>query len=71
MVSQIFSPERWRQVEGFAFRDLTYHRAVDQGTVRIAFNRPECRNAFRPGTVDAKFCAPRRPAHPKISARSM
>ena len=23
MVSQIFSPERWRQVEGFAFQDLT------------------------------------------------
>ncbi len=57
MVSQIFSPECWRQVEGFAFRDLTYHRAVDQGTVRIAFNRPECRNAFRPGTVDELYQA--------------
>jgi naphthoate synthase len=57
MVSQIFSPEHWREVEGFTFRDLTYHRAVDQGTVRIAFNRPECRNAFRPGTVDELYQA--------------
>ena len=32
--------------------DITYHRAVDQGTVRIAFDRPEVRNAFRPNTVD-------------------
>ncbi|MBJ94050.1 MAG: 1,4-dihydroxy-2-naphthoyl-CoA synthase [Rickettsiales bacterium] len=57
MVSKIFSPERWREVEGFAFKDLTYHRALDQGTVRIAFNRPECRNAFRPGTVDELYQA--------------
>lgn len=39
-------------VEGFAFTDITYHRAVDQGTVRIAIHRPEVRNAFRPQTVD-------------------
>ena len=32
--------------------DLTYHRAVEHGTVRIAFDRPEVRNAFRPHTVD-------------------
>ena len=48
MVSDIFDPNSWRPVEGFNFTDLTYHRALDQGTVRIAFNRPECRNAFRP-----------------------
>jgi naphthoate synthase len=52
MVSAIFNPERWRAVEGFQFRDITFHRAVDHGTVRIAFNRPEVRNAFRPRTVD-------------------
>ena len=52
MVSAIFDPSRWRAVEGFAFTDITFHRAVDQGTVRIAFNRPEVRNAFRPQTVD-------------------
>jgi len=57
MVSQIFSPDRWRKVAGFDFQDITYHRALDQGTVRIAFNRPECRNAFRPATVDELFHA--------------
>jgi naphthoate synthase len=51
-VSALFDPARWRPVEGFAFTDITFHRAVDQGTVRIAFNRPEVRNAFRPRTVD-------------------
>jgi naphthoate synthase len=57
MVSDIFDPTRWRPVKGFDFTDLTYHRAVDQGTVRIAFNRPECRNAFRPNTVDELYTA--------------
>lgn len=57
MVSAIFNPERWKPVEGFEFTDITYHRAVDQGTVRIAFNRPEVRNAFRPRTVDELFVA--------------
>jgi len=57
MVSDIFDPARWRPVEGFAFTDITYHRAVDQGTVRIAFSRPEVRNAFRPNTVDELFKA--------------
>jgi naphthoate synthase len=52
MVSELFDPEKWKHVEGFDFTDITYHRAVDQGTVRIAFNRPEVRNAFRPHTVD-------------------
>ena len=57
MTSEIFDPTRWQPVEGFDFQDLTYHRAVDQGTVRIAFNRPEVRNAFRPQTVDELFRA--------------
>jgi naphthoate synthase len=56
-VSAIFDPSRWTAVEGFDTTDITYHRAVDQGTVRIAFDRPECRNAFRPRTVDELFCA--------------
>ncbi|TVO35664.1 1,4-dihydroxy-2-naphthoyl-CoA synthase [Vibrio algivorus] len=56
-VSDIFNPEDWQEVEGFSFEDITYHRAVDAGVVRIAFNRPECRNAFRPKTVDELFCA--------------
>ncbi len=51
-VSQLFDPEAWAPVPGFDLTDITYHRAVDQGTVRIAFDRPEVRNAFRPQTVD-------------------
>ena len=56
-VSDIFNPEKWLEVSGFDFTDITYHRAIDQGTVRIAFNRPEVRNAFRPKTVDELFIA--------------
>jgi naphthoate synthase len=56
-----FDPARWRPVEGFEFTDLTYHRHVDggrdRGTVRIAFDRPEVRNAFRPHTVDELYRA--------------
>ena len=57
MVSEIFDPARWHAVEGFSFTDITYHRAVDSGTVRVAFNRPEVRNAFRPRTVDELYVA--------------
>ena len=52
MVSEIFIESDWQEVGGFEFEDITYHKAVVGGTVRIAFNRPECRNAFRPKTVD-------------------
>ena len=57
MVSEIFDPAAWRQVPGFDFDDITYHRSVEHGTVRIAFNRPEVRNAFRPRTVDQLYTA--------------
>src|SRR5688572_4865326 len=57
MVSELFDPSAWKSVEGFDFTDITYHRAIDQGTVRIAFNRPEVRNAFRPHTVDELYQA--------------
>ncbi|MCI9887091.1 1,4-dihydroxy-2-naphthoyl-CoA synthase [Micrococcales bacterium 31B] len=66
-VSDVFDPSRWRDVTGFEFTDITYHRAVtrdesgaviaDLPTVRIAFNRPEVRNAFRPHTVDELYRA--------------
>jgi naphthoate synthase len=59
-VSDIFSPELWSDLSeslGLSFTDITYHRAKDQGTVRIAFNRPDCRNAFRPKTVDELYIA--------------
>jgi naphthoate synthase len=56
-VSELFDPAAWRQVHGFDFRDITYHRALESGTVRIAFHRPEVRNAFRPATVDELYRA--------------
>ncbi|MCG8416963.1 MAG: 1,4-dihydroxy-2-naphthoyl-CoA synthase [Proteobacteria bacterium] len=56
-VSAIFNPDRWRAVPGFNFEDITYHRAAEHGTVRVAFNRPEVRNAFRPKTVDELYTA--------------
>jgi naphthoate synthase len=56
--SALFDPAAWRPVDGFAdLTDVTYHRAVDTGAVRIAFDRPEVRNAFRPHTVDELFRA--------------
>jgi naphthoate synthase len=52
-VSETFDPSAWQVVPGFeALTDITYHRSVEHGTVRIAFDRPEVRNAFRPHTVD-------------------
>ncbi|MEV6242901.1 1,4-dihydroxy-2-naphthoyl-CoA synthase [Lentzea sp. NPDC051838] len=54
---ELFDPSLWKPIEGFDFTDITYHRALDQGTVRIAFNRPEVRNAFRPHTVDELYRA--------------
>ena len=57
--AQPFDPTQWREVEGFDFTDITYHRHVGKeradGTVRIAFDRPEVRNAFRPHTVDELY----------------
>jgi naphthoate synthase len=57
LLSDTFDPARWQEIPGFDFDDITYHRAVDQGTVRIAFDRPEVRNAFRPRTVDELYRA--------------
>jgi len=68
-VSSTFDPQQWRSVDGFADEDVTYHRWVlregsgdsaterDLPAVRIAFNRPEVRNAFRPQTVDQLYRA--------------
>ena len=57
MVSQIFDSSAWDEVPGFDFTDITYHRAKDAGVVRVAFDRPEVRNAFRPHTVDELYTA--------------
>ena len=57
MVSELFDPAAWDAVDAFDFSDITYHRATDVGAVRIAFNRPDVRNAFRPHTVDELYAA--------------
>jgi naphthoate synthase len=57
VVSELFDDAAWTDVPGFDFTDITYHRAKAHGTVRIAFDRPEVRNAFRPRTVDELLVA--------------
>ncbi len=57
MVSEIFDSSAWSEVPGFDFTDITYHRAKETAVVRVAFNRPEVRNAFRPHTVDELYSA--------------
>jgi naphthoate synthase len=57
MVSALFDADVWEPVDGYAFTDITYHRAREVGAVRIAFDRPEVRNAFRPHTVDELYTA--------------
>jgi naphthoate synthase len=57
VISEHFDPSAWEAVRGFEFTDVTYHRAVDVGAVRVAFHRPEVRNAFRPHTVDELYAA--------------
>jgi len=63
-VSETFDGSRWRDVDGFGdLTDVTYHRGVDRSAgaprdlpvVRVAFDRPEVRNAFRPHTVDELY----------------
>lgn len=53
MVSELFDDARWQPIDDVGdLTDVTYHRAIDQATVRIAIDRAEVRNAFRPHTVD-------------------
>jgi naphthoate synthase len=55
MVSELFDADAWDPVPGFDLQDITYHRAKAHGTVRVAFDRPEVRNAFRPSTIDELY----------------
>ena len=58
MVSETFDPDLWRRIDAVGpFSDITYHRAQEVPAVRIAFDRPEVRNAFRPETVDELLIA--------------
>ncbi|SEH59960.1 MULTISPECIES: 1,4-dihydroxy-2-naphthoyl-CoA synthase [unclassified Leifsonia] len=57
-VSELFDPDVWREVPGFGgLTDITYHQDVSGRIVRVAFDRPEVRNAFRPHTVDELYSA--------------
>jgi len=52
-VSELFDEQIWQEVAAFQdLEDVTYHKHKSLGMVRVAFNRPEVRNAFRPKTVD-------------------
>ncbi len=57
MVSELFDATQWEPVTAFNFDDITYHRGANVPAVRIAFDRPEVRNAFRPETVDELYTA--------------
>ncbi|MBY0517200.1 MAG: 1,4-dihydroxy-2-naphthoyl-CoA synthase [Bacteriovoracaceae bacterium] len=57
MISPLFDSSQWSEVPEFQFEDITLHRAKNTGAVRIAFHRPEVRNAFRPQTVDELLTA--------------
>jgi naphthoate synthase len=57
-VSELFDPDVWREVPGFGgLTDITYHQDVSGRIARVAFDRPEVRNAFRPHTVDELYSA--------------
>ena len=57
-VSELFDDSTWRAVDGFdTLEDVTYHHDERGQVARIAFNRPEVRNAFRPATVDELYRA--------------
>ncbi len=55
-VSEIFDASAWKPVAGFdGLTDITYHHDLAGRIARIAFDRPEVRNAFRPHTVDELY----------------
>lgn len=57
-VSDLFDAEVWATVRGYEnLTDVTYHHDVTGRIARVAFNRPEVRNAFRPHTVDELYRA--------------
>ncbi|TXK06367.1 1,4-dihydroxy-2-naphthoyl-CoA synthase [Microbacterium mitrae] len=57
-VSDLFDADQWRLAPGAEnFTDITAHVSNDGTIARIAFNRPEVRNAFRPHTVDELYRA--------------
>ena len=58
MVSELFDEDEWMPAPGSdGFTDITSHVSKDGRIARIAFDRPEVRNAFRPHTVDELYRA--------------
>src|ERR1700712_3261756 len=58
VVSELFDADVWVEVPGFeGLTDVTYHQDRTGRIARVAFNRPEVRNAFRPHTVDELYRA--------------
>src|SRR5688572_16843401 len=61
-VSELFDATAWTDAAtalagASGFSDITYHHSLDGRIARIAFDRPEVRNAFRPHTVDELYRA--------------
>lgn len=57
-VSELFDEAEWMPAPGAeAYTDITAHVSTDGRIARIAFDRPEVRNAFRPHTVDELYRA--------------
>ena len=55
-VSELFDARAWKAIAGFStLADITYHHDNAGRVARVAFNRPEVRNAFRPQTVDELY----------------
>ncbi|MCK6067212.1 MULTISPECIES: 1,4-dihydroxy-2-naphthoyl-CoA synthase [Microbacterium] len=58
MVSELFDAAEWTAAPGSErYTDITAHVSHDGRIARIAFDRPEVRNAFRPHTVDELYTA--------------
>ncbi len=57
-VSELFDENEWVSAPGSEdYTDITAHVSRDGRIARIAFDRPEVRNAFRPHTVDELYRA--------------
>ncbi len=57
-VSELFDPSIWVPApQADRYTDITAHVSTDGRIARIAFDRPEVRNAFRPHTVDELYSA--------------
>ena len=57
-VSELFDEDEWMPAPGSeAYTDITAHVSKDGRIARIAFDRPEVRNAFRPHSVDELYRA--------------